>query len=397
MSFNPAEEQESWIARVRENESTDPTRYLLSHPGDVIVAEQLHCYPRARQKFPNWHRDGMAYTRLAMEQSSGETAARFKANLISGQTLADLTGGLGMDTLAFSDRFKTVHYVDPAQQPYLLARHNHTILEKNGIQHHLMTAEQALDILPDVDWIYIDPSRRNPAQRVFRLQECEPDLTLLWDRLRTKAGGVMVKLSPMTDLQAVIRALSGIFRIYVISVDGEVKEVLALAAAQTQVSGPVITAVCLPENLMIDVEPAEIPVISLEMLKGRLTESGSRVAVHVPDPALLKTRATNAFAREHGLQRLHHETDYLIGAARFIAGARSYPIRSTEEFKPKALRKEWKGKKVHLHQRGFPLSTQELYNRLAVQMGEDAHLFFTKASEGKLIVLTTDAALRSEA
>src|SRR5690554_6456995 len=91
----------TWIERFKKAQGRSAESYLLSNPGDVIVAEQLACYPKAIQKFPNWHRDGMLYSRLSLEQSSGEETAQFKSKLAGGNTIWDLTGGLGIDSLPF--------------------------------------------------------------------------------------------------------------------------------------------------------------------------------------------------------------------------------------------------------------------------------------------------------
>ncbi|MCC5926076.1 MAG: hypothetical protein JJU41_05895 [Bacteroidetes bacterium] len=407
MVFNPADDATEWLERLQKAENTDSGKYLLSNPGDVIVAEQLNCYPKAVKKFPSMHVSGMAYTRLALEQSSGEIAAQYKASLIEGRVLLDLTGGLGMDSMAFSSAFDTVHYVENARQPYLLACHNHRIGGAQNIQHHLMSAEEALTTMPEVDWIYIDPSRRNPSQRVFLLKDCEPDIVNLWNKIRQKSTGVMVKLSPMFDIHAVERDLPGVTNIHVVSVDGEVKEVLAIvspmesseAGCNSDIhSEAEVIAVCLPGGFSIKQEAARLPTISTENLTSGDTFFQD-MALFVPDPAIIKARATDALGYQLGLMRLNLATDYLVGRPVANPAAKCYPVSDMYLYKPKELRRALKGTKVHIHQRGFPLSTDELYKRLGLKMGEDAHLFFTSIVEqGKpsLIVLKTSAALHIE-
>ena len=39
---------------------------------------------------------------LSVEQSSSEVTAKFKANLVKGETLIDLTGGMGVDVAYMS-------------------------------------------------------------------------------------------------------------------------------------------------------------------------------------------------------------------------------------------------------------------------------------------------------
>ena len=53
----------------------------------------------AEAKVPTWDRiEGLFYPKhLSMEQCSSEATAIYKANLVEGETFADLTGGFGID------------------------------------------------------------------------------------------------------------------------------------------------------------------------------------------------------------------------------------------------------------------------------------------------------------
>jgi len=50
---------------------------------------------------------------LSLEQASSEQTAMYKASLVNGQTLADLTGGMGIDTLYLSRKFARFHPIFP--------------------------------------------------------------------------------------------------------------------------------------------------------------------------------------------------------------------------------------------------------------------------------------------
>ena len=122
-----------------------------------------------------------------------------------GTSLIDLTGGLGMDSLAFSRVANHVYYVEPVRQPYLLARHNSHPLGCSHISWHACDAREALHTLPGCDWAYIDPLPTNQDRRSFLLSDCEPDVTAMWDELRSHSRNIMVKLSPLYDLKALDR------------------------------------------------------------------------------------------------------------------------------------------------------------------------------------------------
>lgn len=379
-----------WLDRLNSNLAEDPVRYLLRHPDDILVAEQLHAYPKARRKFPQWHREGILYTRLALEQSSGEEAARFKAGNIGGGELWDLTGGLGIDSYAFSRNFETVHYVESDPQPFQLARHNHKLWGCTNIRHHLEKAEEALAKIEGTDWIYLDPSRRDSRKRHFKLEDCQPDVTSMLPEMLKKSRGILLKLSPIYDLRQLLREIPQISKIQVVSVGGEVKEILAYIEPEPT---RIIEAVVLPQevrfsrpmetakNIRLQNETTEVGTVSPQTAKW----------LFVPDAAIIKAEVVGEVGRKEGVFPLQSNTPYLVATEEIkVPGCTRYEIIVFLPFKPKMLKKELAGKRVNIHKRDFPLSPDELYKKLGLRMGDDVHLFFTKIS-GELTVIVTHA------
>lgn len=368
-----------WQSRFQKSIGINPDRYILSNPGDIIVAEQLHCYPKAEKKFPTWHRPGMVYTRLALEQSSGEIAAQFKSGLMKGIEIWDLTGGLGMDAYAFSQTFESVHYCEPTIQPFTLAVHNHDVLGAKNIRHHLKDAASAIESLSHTDWMYLDPSRRDESGRKFLLKDCEPDVLSLLDEMKRKASGIMIKLSPMYDLNQLLSEIPSINHIYVVSVSGEVREILVLiddASNSTQV-----TAVILPDGIAYT---STFPVItqSVAIQHGSLPEKGY---LHVADVSIFKAGLTHQIISAHQGQ-IFGSGGYFISTNQTIPGCKSYALVEEAEYKPKELRRRIKNLRVNIHKRNFSIEVSDLYKALGTAMGDDLHLFFTQMNNGKKMV-----------
>ena len=63
------------------------------------IVNQIVARRKAAKKLPTWvaNAEIIFPTAVSLEQSSSETTAKFKANLIEGKTVADLTGGFGID------------------------------------------------------------------------------------------------------------------------------------------------------------------------------------------------------------------------------------------------------------------------------------------------------------
>lgn len=386
MEINPSLD-EHWFTRFENAETADARKYILANPGDIIVAEQLHCYPKAAQKFPNWHQNHLVYTRLALEQSSGEAAARFKASLIQGKTLVDLTGGLGMDTFAFAHQFEHVMYTDLALQPYLLAKYNHEILAKQHkigkIEHFNQSAEDTLNNIESCDWIYIDPSRRDTNRRFFKLSDCEPDILTMWSTLREKYAGIMLKLSPMYDISQLLRELPDISRVIVISVNNEVKEILALCEPTPSHT---IVSISLPDGVSYSKTFDEF-----DSKHGKSTTPPGKY-LHVPDVAITKSGLTHILAQKHNLSFISAGSDYLTSnntPSDISIGTSVYEILEILPYKPKEIRKRFSQYKVNIHRRDFPLGPPEIYKKTNLSMGDDFHLFFTTLPETGLSVIVT--------
>ena len=70
------------------------------------VANQVICKQKSEKKLPSWFDAKNVYypPKVSIEQTSSETAAKYKASLVSGKRLIDLTGGFGVDSFYFSYR-----------------------------------------------------------------------------------------------------------------------------------------------------------------------------------------------------------------------------------------------------------------------------------------------------
>jgi hypothetical protein len=333
-----------------------------------------------------------------------------------------------------------------------IARHNHVLLglearinwhtgdgmewlasrqqEGSQIEAPLQTASREEASHPEtgkLDLIYIDPSRRSGGRRVHSLQDSEPDVTQHLALIRSTARRCLVKLSPMLDPVDAARSLEGCAAVTAVSVDGELKELLAdcITAQNPSVTAPrqpVFRAVLLDatgnERFRFSSDSTENgtggQVVSSDQSQNTEPENdatpgpelhSSRSVAQTsghpgsllfePDPALFKMRLIDEAARRYGLGRIHPQIGYLIGpdAVPETFPGKIYRIRRTLPFKPRALRK-WLADnrltRVHIHQRGFPLTVDQLYSKLGCRMGEEAHLFATLSADGQKVLVVTD-------
>ncbi len=226
-----------------------------------FMLQQIEGRQRTKQKLPSFAllQDWWYPVRLSLEQCSNELTAQYKCEILGNHPLlqsgrinddkrrelrvADLTGGYGVDSYFFSRWAAHVDYVECDEELCRIATHNFSTYATNIHIHH-GSAEELLTQLPPCDVIYMDPPRRNKGGgKVFRLEECTPNLLSLLPTLKTHAKVLLFKLSPMLDITSALRGLDGYgiaWDVHVVAINNEVKEVLLLSgstnSAQTAVN-----------------------------------------------------------------------------------------------------------------------------------------------------------------
>ena len=198
-------------------------------------------------KMPSWAGlDIKVPASINFQQCSGEEAARYKASLIpSGARVADLTGGLGADGWAFSQRAAALWFNERDAVLLDAVKHNFGLLSVQNAEFHGFDIgpeehgwrESLAAFGPDV--IYLDPARRSASgKKVFLLEDCSPDVLQIMPLLLQIAPFVMVKVSPMADITMLRRRLEGVLReIRVVGFRGECKELLCICEPEAVFEG----------------------------------------------------------------------------------------------------------------------------------------------------------------
>ena len=217
---------------IKKHLKDDVNKLALSKfPEDIdkqFVIRQIQARQVLSKKLPSWaENDELIFPKkLSLEQCSSELTAKYKSSLIKGKTLIDLTGGMGVDTSFLSDNFEKVFYVEMQEELCEIAKHNFKVLNKN-IEVVNDNAEHFLTICDEVDCIYLDPARRDEyGRKMVSLHDCSPDVVDLHDLLFKKAKTILIKVSPMLDIEMVKKELKDIAEIHVVAVKNECKEIL---------------------------------------------------------------------------------------------------------------------------------------------------------------------------
>ena len=403
---------------VLEHENDDTARLLLSKGRwkdiDIDLAvNTILSRRKLRDKVPAWYsHTGLVYpAKLSAEQCSSQDTAGYKAALalrlhraspaapvkeatengdlpLADLHIADLTGGLGVDSWAFSKVACKVFYneMDPALAN--AARHNFLTLGASGISVHNSTlspgsaAELLEGFRPGI--VFLDPARRaDDGKKVFLIEDCRPDVLGMKDELLEISKCLMVKLSPMADISMVTEKLGRqCSELHVVASGGECKELLAVL--DRAFHGECRIVVC------SDAGRADRGIFSFTRTEERAAPavfvSGEEEAsrshfLFEPGKALLKSGAFNLISSRFGIKKFSRSTHlYLFDDGSTASELASYGkvFRILETFPVNGRNIREAGRKyphAEVTARNIRMSSEQLRSKLGVLPGDRIHIF----------------------
>ena len=445
---------------IVKNENADTVRLVMARkewpvPEDSVLAEldakslavnTIEGRRRLRKKLPEWvARTELVYpSSLCAEQCSSLDTARYKASIVMriineyvgtvasmvGEPVevaepkkgkvADLTGGLGVDSWAFSEVAEKVLYNEMNPALAAAARHNFKVLGVTNIfiKNSEATSDSIKDIFGDFrpDVIFLDPARRDSAgKKVFLLEDCSPDVLKMLPELFGISRFIFLKLSPMADITMAVERLDRTYEeylentsgkgwngqwvreVHVVASGGECKELLILLDREWN-EGYSLT--CREDGKTLTFRPEEIA-----KAKASYPDSTFARIIFEPGKSLTKAGVFNAICERFGLVKLARFT-HLYTISEPLSDSeleqRIDPLKDfgkvfyVKEILPlnKASMKDVGKRYPHseVSAKNIPMSSDELRARLKVKSGDDAHIFGarieTPYSEDNYLIVT---------
>ena len=456
-----ASDMDSFEKFIVENGNADTVRLVMACkewpvPEDAELAEldakslavnTIEGRRRLRKKLPEWVAcTGLVYpSSLCAEQCSSSDTARYKASIVqrifneyvgtvasmvgdpcrttgsatenkmvtsAGSVtigtrktgrIADLTGGLGVDSWAFSEVAEEVLYNEMNPALAAAARHNFKALGVTNIfiKNSEATSDSLKDIFGDFrpDVIFLDPARRDSAgKKVFLLEDCSPDVLKILPELFGISRFVLLKLSPMADITMAVERLDRTYEeylekasgkgwngqwvreVHVVASGGECKELLILLDGEWN-EGYSLT--CREDGKTLTFKPEEIT-----KAKAGYPDSTFARIIFEPGKSLTKAGVSNAICERFGLVKLARFTHlYTISEPLSDSESeqRTAPLKDfgkvfyVKEILPlnKSSMKDVGKRYPHseVSAKNIPMSSDELRTRLKVKSGDDAHIF----------------------
>lgn len=377
-----------FIDFILQHEHEDTARLLLSaarYPNvDMPLAvQQIEGRRTALAKWPSLYacHDYLYPPRLNREQASSEATARHKADLqpptSAITTVADLTGGMGIDTLAFARVADHVDYVERSPDLCTLMAHNLRALGITNVSIHCADSMEWLQQQDrHFDLLFVDPARRDKqGRKVAAFEDCTPDILAHQELLLSKGNEVMVKASPMIDITLGASQLAGVSDIHVIAVQGECKEVLFRCGKPD--GEPFIHCDHLHHG-----EVDEFAFTREDETRAQATyASEMKKYLYEPNAALMKAGPFKLISQREGLEKLAQHTHLYTGdrlLQRFPG--RCFSVLAEVSPSRKAVAEAIPDGKAHVVTRNYPVPAADLQKQLGLREG--GHLFVIATTLG---------------
>ena len=362
---------------IKDNIERKPTDIALDRriPYASTVATQVKNLQKCRTKLPSYYAVQAIVPTLAYEQSSSEDCAERKE--LSGESVLDLTCGLGVDALALSKRFRRVVTIERNEGVAAVARENFRRLGIENIEVVCSSAEEYIATCTDhFDWCFSDPDRRGEkGEKLVRLEDCSPNVVALMPTLKRLADKVCIKCSPLFDVDEAFR-LFGDCTVECVSLGGEAKEVNVYIDGST------------PQLKAVAVGMGEYSCNIEERNAAKWSAQPSDLSLYrhitLPDVALQHARMV-AIAFEgrcdvwsnNGVALSIEKPEGLLG--------RIFEIEAIYEI-DSAFKRVIKGVKAEIYRRDFPMSNSEICKRYKCSEGGREKWCFTRIGENFIAI-----------
>jgi hypothetical protein len=383
---------------IADNLATDPSVFALKnrHEAAATIATQLKYLQRSRAKLPTFYAAKAIIPPLAFEQCSSERAASAKD--FSSENCLDLTCGLGVDSLYFAKNFQNVTSIERNSVLAETVRFNFDIMNIKNVEVINATAEDFVNNYHGVpfDLIYIDPARRDVGgKKVFLPEDCEPNFVALLPILKKMGKKIVVKMSPLYDVDAAFRQFPEVSEVGVISVDNECKELLLIFENEEKndiqkASNQPVFIKCFYKNkfhlFCKNEKKKSVLTWNYAELRKKTDSEPTFKYIIEPDVAFYKAR----FLDNIPPQYFDEKTTILTAANGFfltnnIEKTRDFPSRIFQinvafPYQPKRILAFLKTEKItalNVVQRNFPFSAADIRTALKVKEGGDWFLICT--------------------
>lgn len=348
-----------------------------------IVLNQIECRTKSKDKLPTWFstKNIIYPSKISVEQTSSEITAKYKSELVSGESLIDLSGGFGVDDFYFSKKVNQVFHCEINPDLSKIVAHN---LEQLSVSNVTCIAgdsrETLLKLNKKFDWVYVDPSRRNDLKgKVFMLKDCLPNVPDEQQFYYNFSNTILIKTAPILDITSGISELKNVKTIHIVAVDNEVKELLWEIEKNydDEISIKTINfskekMECFDFKLNSDV----IPTYNLP-----------KKYLYEPNSAIMKSGAFIEIGNRYSLDKLHQHSHLYTSDELIEFPGRIFEIEKVIPYSKSDLKANLENTKANITTRNFPDTVEIIRKKWKIKDGGNNYCFFTTDKNDNKIVL----------
>ena len=340
----------------------------------ISILNQIATKSKAKYKLPTYFstKNIIYPSKISVEQTSSEKTAFYKSEIVFGNSLFDLTGGFGVDCLYFAKCVKKITHCEIDGELSAIVSHNFKQFGIENVNYIVGDSIEALSNLEDkLDWIYIDPSRRNDLKgKVFMLKDCLPNVPELLSFYFSKADNILIKTAPILDISAGLSELNKVKRIHIVAVDNEVKEILWELKADFMGSPGIKTVNIVNEtreffefelNSNFDSPVFELPQNYL----------------YEPNSAIMKSGGFDEIGIQYNLGKLHPHSHLYTSDECIDFPGRTFKIQKVFPYSKKGMKTNLENTNANVTTRNFPDSVDDIRKKWKIKDGGTNYCFFT--------------------
>lgn len=350
----------------------------------ISILNQIEAKTKAQYKLPHWFStENIIFpSKISIEQTSSEKTADYKATIVSGESLIDLTGGFGVDDYYFAKKIKTVAHCEINTELSNLVKHNFEQLDAKNITCYSGDSLATLASLNKKwDWIYIDPSRRNDAKgKVFMLKDCLPNVPENIDFYFKNSNSILIKTAPLLDISAGLSELKNVKNIHIVALENEVKEMLW--ELHKEYSGAItIKTVNLVKDKIENFEfilneESELPHLSLPQRY-----------LYEPNSAIMKSGGFDEVSTFFKINKLHKFSHLYTSEELIDFPGRIFEIVNSRPYNKTEMKVHLENKQANVTTRNFPDTVESIRKKWKIKDGGNVYCFFTTDENNHKIVL----------
>lgn len=310
--------------------------------------------------------------------------------LVAKRAMVDLTGGFGVDFSYLARGFSQATYVERQRHLCDLAEHNMAALGLDQARIVCGDGVEYLRQMGPVDFIYLDPARRDEhGSRTYAIEDCTPNVLELRDLLLAKSQYTLVKLSPMLDWRKAVADFDGTVReVHIVATGNECKELLLVLGQQVHEEPSAPRVFCVNDNQRIDYDSASYTQ-GLRIGGKPLPEAKNYL--YEPNASIMKAGCFDLVEERFGVTQVG-PSSHLFVSATPVADfpGRGFAIEAIGGMNKKDIKRLLNGtKQANIAVRNFPLTAPQLRKKLKLADGGPVYLFGTTMQGCDHVLLRT--------